>query len=71
MGVRHRLVHPAVAVDKFEASVCESYCEEITRSFGHGSPVDIDGTALHVHEFGGLVGIEVPSIHHIIVADAA
>lgn len=64
------LVHLAVLIDELDRAIGESHGEQVAGALAEGHPVVVDRKAIKLEPLGGLVGVDVPSIDDIVVADA-
>ena len=69
MGISHVLIKFAVFVIKFETSITKSDGHKVAGTFRASYPIMIDCKSVKVHPLGSLVGVGVPFVHGIILAD--
>lgn len=64
------LVDLAVLIDELDRAIGEPHGQQVAGALAEGHPVVVDRKAVELQPLGGLVGVDAPSIDHIVVANA-
>lgn len=64
------LLEFTIFIEKFKTAINITNSKKFAWPFNMRDPIMVNGEGIEFHEFRGLIGIDVPFIHDIIVADA-